>query len=122
MAGVVSIAEGAINEPATFNCLETGVPTMRHYHLVLLTSAAMTFGAVGCEKSLEKERADVRAEQREAAEEIAEERKDVTEAAKEGRDAVVEERRDVEDAAAEGAEEIKDEQRDVQDAVKDQAP
>jgi uncharacterized protein YlxW (UPF0749 family) len=106
----------------SWNRIEVGEVTMRKFCLTSFASAAMLFGVVGCQKSVESERQDVREAQQDAAEDIADEQKDVHEAAKDGAAEVREEQRDVEDAAAAGAEEIKEEQRDVEDAVKNQTP
>jgi hypothetical protein len=65
--------------------------------LQLLALGGLFGLTVGCEKTLEQERQDVRQEAQEAREEIADEQEDVQK------------------ERAEGAEEIRDEQRDVEE-------
>ena len=99
---------------------------MRHIALALLPALALW--AIGCEKTVEQEAADVREAQQQAAENIAEEQQDVHEAQKEGAkdvaeehkeatEAVAEEKQDVREAAREGAEEVSEEKREL-DAAK----
>lgn len=61
----------------------------------LITVVSLLGFNVGCEKSLEQERMDVRDEQREAQEEVQEEVNDVQEEREEGAQEIREEQRDV---------------------------